>query len=193
MKFTPSHLGRDLSFLGAVILLTIALALVKTLSAQTSSANFDDPNNAAVRSISGKLMCQCGGCGTSVLTCPHELDCASRGYILKTIRTSLAAGKTEQQIIAAMVSQYGPKILVEPPREGFSWLGWIMPFVALLVGGGAVAFVLWRWKSEPALDEPASPDEIGGTAGLGVPAAGPGNELVEKYRAQIDKELDREA
>jgi hypothetical protein len=87
-----------------------------------------------------------------VLSCNH-LDCSSATYIRKTIRTSLAAGKAEDAIVAGFVEQYGAKILPEPPRQGFSWMAWLMPFAALLLGGGAVSYVLWRWKKGPSAEE----------------------------------------
>ena len=151
-----------------------------------------DLNDPAMRRISDKLMCQCGGCSASVLRCPHEMDCNSRAYIRQTIQRRLNAGESDDMIIAAIAKEYGPKILAEPPREGFSLLGWLMPFAALLLGGCAVGYVLWRWKAEPLTEEPASTDAVGGTAGLGAKAAAPGNELVEKYRVQIERDLGKD-
>jgi cytochrome c-type biogenesis protein CcmH/NrfF len=143
-----------------------------------------DANDPALRRISSRLQCQCGGCTASVQTCPHQMDCGLRMYILNTIKTGLAAGKTEDQIVAAIAAEYGPKILLEPPREGFALLGWVMPFLALLAGAAAVGLVLWRWKAsgqqEPAASaEPAAP--------LQPPAQAV---LVDKYREQIDRELE---
>jgi cytochrome c-type biogenesis protein CcmH len=163
------------------------------LSFRSAQAQFsDEPNAEAIRRISNRLLCQCGGCSATVKACPHELECLSRGSMLKIIRPALAAGKSEDAIVASLVEQYGLKILAEPPRQGFSWLGWIMPFAALLLGGGAITYVLWRWKAEPVPDERTDSDGVGGTAGLGLPAAAPGNELVEKYRVQIERELEKE-
>lgn len=145
-------------------------------------------DEAAFRRVSNRLLCQCG-CSYMVLSCNH-LDCPSATYIRRTIRTSLAAGKTEEEAFAVIVDQYGPKILPEPPRAGFAWMAWLMPFAALLLGGGAVSYVLWRWKRGP------SGEEFVEDAGAhGVQAASPEqapSAAVEKYRAQIDRELENE-
>ena len=145
-------------------------------------------DEAAFRRVSNRLLCQCG-CSYMVLSCNH-LDCPSATYIRRTIRTSLAAGKTEEQAFAVIVDQYGPKILPEPPRAGFAWMAWLMPFAALLLGGGAVSYVLWRWKRGPSGEE-----FVEDAAAHGMPAASPEqtpSATVEKFRAQIDQELENE-
>jgi cytochrome c-type biogenesis protein CcmH/NrfF len=87
------------------------------------------------------------------------------------------------------VDQYGAKILPEPPRQGFAWMAWLMPFAALLLGGGAVSYVLWRWKRGASAEDSVESDAEGAHAAPAepVPAA-----TVEKYRAQIDRELENE-
>jgi hypothetical protein len=63
-----------------------------------------------------------------------------------------------------------------------------MPFVGLFLGGGAVSYVLWRWKGKP--EEVQESGE-----GLAVPPAAadqPPSSLIEKYRAQIDQELEEQ-
>lgn len=154
-------------------------------SAADSNANMN--NEAAFRRVSNRLLCQCG-CSYMVLSCNH-LDCSSATFIRRTIQTKLAAGQSEDAIVAGFVEQYGPRILPEPPKKGFSLSAWIMPFVVLLLGGALVSYVLWQWKfryqpaeaavaETPASDSPA-PQEP-------VPA------LVEKYRAEIERDLEKD-
>jgi cytochrome c-type biogenesis protein CcmH len=93
-------------------------------------------------------------------------------------------------ILASLADMYGPQVLAEPPREGFNWLGWIMPYVALLLGGGAVAFVIWRWKASPAEGLIQK-----GAAGRPRPAGMAPEQaakLVDKYQSEIDRELARD-
>ncbi|MGH9786311.1 MAG: cytochrome c-type biogenesis protein [Terriglobia bacterium] len=148
-------------------------------------------DEAAFRRVSNRLLCQCG-CGYMVLSCNH-LDCPSATYIRRTIRTSLAAGQTEEAAFQVIVDQYGPKILPEPPRAGFAWMAWLMPFAALFLGGGAVSYVLWRWKKGPST--PSTEEFAEGGAAPGAPGA-PSEPVpaatVEKYRAQIDRDLENE-
>jgi cytochrome c-type biogenesis protein CcmH len=76
----------------------------------------------------------------------------------EVIAIKLAAGEDAEAIKAYFLEQYGPQILGEPPREGFNWLAWILPFAAL-VGG---AFFLWnriRSMIRPAVQNASeSPD-----------------------------------
>jgi cytochrome c-type biogenesis protein CcmH len=55
-------------------------------------------------------------------------------------------GKAQEEILQAYVAQYGERILARPTKEGFHLLAWILPFVALVVGGLA----LWRFLHRQA-------------------------------------------
>lgn len=92
------------------------------------------------------------------------------------IAIDLQAGKTIEQIKQEFVEFYGPSVLGEPPREGFSLLAWIVP-VLLLLGGLAVIVVLTRrWTRKPA---PAA-----------VSSTTPGTTQPEDpYLARVNREL----
>src|SRR3990170_2138474 len=160
MRFWRRPLRRFSGTMAAALLVGLGL-LGPFVGAQEAAVD-----EAAFRRVSNRLLCQCG-CSYMVLSCNH-LDCSSATYIRKTIRTSLAAGKTEDAIVAGFVEQYGAKILPEPPRQGFSWMAWLMPFAALLLGGGAVSYVLWRWKKGTSGEE-----FVEDAAAHGMPAASP--------------------
>ena len=51
------------------------------------------------------------------------------------IAVQLSEGQEKQEIKDYFIAQYGPQVLGEPPLEGFNWLAWILPFVALIGGG----------------------------------------------------------
>jgi cytochrome c-type biogenesis protein CcmH len=75
-------------------------------------------------------------CGFSV-PMRHEID------------RMIGEGKTRAQIIAFYRNQYGEKVLSAPTTEGFNLLAWTMPFIALALGGGAMAFAFGRWHTSP--------------------------------------------
>jgi cytochrome c-type biogenesis protein CcmH len=56
------------------------------------------------------------------------------------IRQKLAEGWTDEQIKQYFATQYGDRVLAEPPRRGLNWLVYVLPFV-FLAGG---ALLLWR-------------------------------------------------
>ena len=147
-----------------------------------SSMSSTEPveNVAAFRRISNKLLCQCGSCSYLVLSCNH-LDCSSATYIRRTIKEGLAQGKSEEVILAGFVEQYGPKVLPEPPRVGFGFMAWLMPFVALTLGAFAVMYALTRMRRKPSFPGmPSQETEIEATP-----------ELVDKYREQIERETNK--
>lgn len=59
------------------------------------------------------------------------------------IADKLAEGEPKDAIKNYFVAQYGPQVMGEPPMEGFNWLAWLLPVVAV-VGGGV--FVWYRTR-----------------------------------------------
>lgn len=97
-----------------------------------------------VREIAAQLRCVV--CQSlSVADSPSETANQMRGVI----RERLAAGETPEQIKAYFVDKYGLWILLEPPRQGFTLLVWVVPYVGLLVGLILVGVAVRRWSRRP--------------------------------------------
>jgi len=94
------------------------------------------------------------------------------------IALKLANGEDLETIKAAFVTQYGPQILGEPPRQGFNWLAWILPVVALASGA---LFLLVRGRR--LFTVPAQTPTL--------PTAVPVPPADEPYARQLDEELKR--
>ncbi len=60
------------------------------------------------------------------------------------IATLVDEGRTDQQIEAVLVGQYGTTILLRPPTSGLTSLVWILPAVAGAVALGALGVLFWR-------------------------------------------------
>jgi cytochrome c-type biogenesis protein CcmH/NrfF len=62
------------------------------------------------------------------------------------IRELIAGGRTKQQILDALVADYGDNVLAEPKGEGFSIAAWAVPIgaVVALLALGAVLLPRWR-------------------------------------------------
>lgn len=191
MKYWPDSIHKSaVSFIAFVLLCSAVLANVSQAQVAPAQPPLGErESEVAFRRVSNRLLCQCG-CNYMVLSCNH-LDCPSATYIRKTIMTSLADGMSEDVIVANFVDQYGVQILPEPPLHGFSLMAWVMPFLALLLGGVGVTYVLWQWK-KPVADAEQIPADAGESAVLPAIGQKPRPELVEKYRSQIEGELEQE-
>jgi cytochrome c-type biogenesis protein CcmH len=62
------------------------------------------------------------------------------------IRARIAAGDSEQEIKDALVAQFGPGVLAEPPDGGFGLLAWLLPLAGLVGGAIAVALLTRAWS-----------------------------------------------
>lgn len=58
------------------------------------------------------------------------------------VRELLAQGYDQEQILAYFEHSYGEFVRLEPPLRGVNWLVWLGPLLALLAGGGIVAWTL---------------------------------------------------
>ena len=124
-----------------------------------------------VKRVGMKLACLCGGCNNSVGDCPM-IGCHYCEPARTKIATMQKAGSEDKAIVDAFVSEQGLKALVAPPTEGFSLVGWVMPFIAVAFGLIAVVMVLKRFmKPAPAGTVP----EIS-------------NAVLDRYRDQIEKD-----
>ena len=78
------------------------------------------------------------------------------------IRVRIAAGDSEAEIKDALVAEFGPGVLAEPPGGGFGLLAWLLPLGALLGGAVAVGLLIRAWSRRAAptelMDERLDPE-----------------------------------
>jgi cytochrome c-type biogenesis protein CcmH/NrfF len=144
-------------------LLALAALLVLAVPAAASASC----PKTSLPDIEDEVMC---------LECKEPLEVstdAPQAQRERALITSLIAQcKSKSQIKAALVRQYGDRVLALPPRKGFDLTAYIVPALALLAAlAGIVAAALrWRRRSQPP--PPA--------------VAGPGGDS-----ARLDADLDR--
>lgn len=76
------------------------------------------------------------------------------------IRARIAAGDSEQEIKDALVAQFGPGVLAQPPGGGFGALAWLLPLAGLAGGTVVVALLLRSWSRREAPSGGASEERI---------------------------------
>lgn len=162
-------------------LLVVALILIATgaaLAQDTSPPDATDevtPND--INEVARQLWCPlCSGVRLDVC----ELKACDQ--MKEVIALKLADGEDVESIKQYFVEQYGPQVLGEPPREGFNWLAWVLPFVALLLGG----VFLWR-----QLGKMIRPAEESAAAEQTTPTS-LASEAQEASESEYDRKLDEE-
>jgi cytochrome c-type biogenesis protein CcmH/NrfF len=151
-------------------LLLLALALL----AGPAVALAAECTTTTVADLEDEVMCSV--CGTTIgLAREAPQAKRERAFIARLI----ASCRSKDEIKAALVTEFGPAVLAEPSRRGFSASAHLVP----VVGGAAALLVVllsllrWRRRTAPA---PADPPTSASTAPL------PKNDA-----RRLDSELER--
>jgi cytochrome c-type biogenesis protein CcmH len=133
-------------------LLLLAASLLLPVAARAQSAD------ATLPDIEDEVMCPI--CGTTLGLSGSSAAERQRVFI----REQIALGLDKEQIKDALVEEYGPEVLALPDTGGFDLAAWLVPGLALIAGGGALAMGIRRWRRDgPGDDEPPPP--ASGSAG----------------------------
>jgi cytochrome c-type biogenesis protein CcmH len=141
--------GRVLSWvaLGAIVLATTAVLVVR-------SRPSDAPAARAAR-LERKLACvECAG--ESVRDSNSPMARAVRVDVDKRI----AAGERDAQILGAVRRAYGDRVLLVPANRGIGLVVWMVPTIAVLLGGAGIVLALRRWSRAPRLDASSDDEHI---------------------------------
>jgi cytochrome c-type biogenesis protein CcmH len=136
----------------ALLLLMLSSFLAGSASAQDSVPS--PPSDDEVNAIAKQLYCPV--CENVPLDVCGTTACEQWRAL---IREKLGAGWTEEEIKTYFVTQYGDRVLAEPPRRGLNWLVYIVPPAAFLAG----AYLLYRglrsWR-QPVSEVKQPPTEL---------------------------------
>jgi len=148
--------------------LLVAAAICLTAQAQQgaitapSAAGLTPAQTARAEELGKRVKCMCGGCDDAAGMCTHSGGnfagpCDTAKAELKEISDRVGKGESDDQILQAFVQEYGPTVLIEPPKRGFDLLAWVMPvalpiFAVLLVWG-----VVTRWRERAAMAPAGGP------------------------------------
>jgi cytochrome c-type biogenesis protein CcmH len=131
------------------ILLAIVLVLGLAGAAQEPRTTLPD--------VEDEVMCV--ECGTALNVSQSPVADQERAFI----RARIAEGMSKDEIKDALVAEYGPDVLAEPPGGGFNMTAWLVPVALGALALLGVVLLARRWRgSRPAAQAPArdlDPDE----------------------------------
>ncbi|MFS3133924.1 cytochrome c-type biogenesis protein CcmH [Gluconacetobacter sacchari] len=141
------------AMLATVLALAVGLAPLAAIAIDDPSEMLSDPaQEARAEAIGAQLRC---------LVCQNEsIEDSSAGLardLRHVVREHVARGESNRQIMDWMVDRYGNFIRLKPPLTIGTVLLWLMPVLALLVGG-VVAFLSFR-RARGTGPAPLSDDE----------------------------------
>ena len=119
----------------------IALLVLLAVLAAFAPPSLAKPRDPA-HEITSQLICPCS-CGEVLSGC----TCETGKSMQATVENGIKAGKSKNEIVGALVSQYGEVIRGAPKAEGFNLIVWIAPFAATLAGFALAFWILRRWVS----------------------------------------------
>ena len=97
-----------------------------------------------------QIKCQCG-CVLDVFTCrTTDFSCAVSPAMHADVKALVAGGYNAAEILGAFQGVYGERVLMAPLKQGFNWVGYIMPFAVLGGAGLVVARVIRKWGARAA-------------------------------------------
>jgi cytochrome c-type biogenesis protein CcmH len=118
----------------AALVTVAALAIV-------GAAGAADCTKTSVSDLEDEVMCPV--CGTS-LGLAREAPQArrERAYIARLVKSC----RSKDEIKAALVAQFGDRVLALPSKDGFNLSAYIAPLLGMFLATVAIAVALARWR-----------------------------------------------
>jgi len=166
----------------------VALAIAAFFVAIPTSMWLAQPpsNVTQAERLGAEIGCTCGTCPLRpIATC----GCGFADTMLGRLDTEVAAGGTDDEIMAVFAADYGNSIRIKPGGTGFDLMVWAAPMVLLMVGAVAMGAVIsnWRSKSDPGPGKTLIDEQ----RAMGPDAAQfPSSADPSRYREIVEGELD---
>jgi cytochrome c-type biogenesis protein CcmH len=95
--------------------------------------------------VERQISCPCP-CTLDVFICRTSMPtCGFSSRMHRDVIALVESGYSGDEILAAFEQAYGEAALMAPKREGFNWVGYLLPFAALGTGAGVVATLIRKW------------------------------------------------
>jgi len=127
-------------------LLALVLALLLAPAALAAEPKTTLPD------VEDEVMCV--ECGTALNVSTSPVADREREFI----RRRIAEGKSKVEIKAALVEEYGPRVLAVPEGGGFDVAAWLVPGLLSLLALLGVGVAALRWRGRRDDDGPDADD-----------------------------------
>jgi cytochrome c-type biogenesis protein CcmH len=114
----------------------LAVAVCFSLAASDAGSRFND--------LGHRLMCTCS-CAQLLGECNH-VGCPESGRERNELSAAIAAGQSDQEILAAFAAKYGATALAAPTTHGFDLVAWIAPFAVFAAAILGTILLVRRWS-----------------------------------------------
>ena len=164
---------------GFAILFLLSLLLLATPAWAKDVPVTDDEVNEVAKDI------YCPVCENTPLdVCPTQA-CADWREL---IRQQLSDGRTREEVQAYFVRQYGEGVLSNPPKSGFNLILWLLPVVAVVLGGVFFTRYMRSLRASVAdAGEMELLEEEGGETAVPSPLKQPLS--LDDYKTRLEEEL----
>jgi cytochrome c-type biogenesis protein CcmH len=154
-----------------LILAAALLALAPTLALAAAEPQTTLPD------VEDEVMCV--ECGTALNVSTSPVADRERAFI----RRRIAEGMSKSEIKAALVEEYGPRVLAVPSGGGFDVAAWLVPGALALVGLLGVGLAALRWRRARPPNDGEGDGGAPGRNGAGSPDLDPDD------RRRLDADL----
>lgn len=102
--------------------------------------------NAQRDDLEHRMQCRCS-CTLDVYTCrTTDFTCPVSPRMHADVMGLVAGGYDVDEILTAFKRVYGERVLMSPVKQGFNWVGYLLPFGALGAGSVALFALLKHWS-----------------------------------------------
>jgi cytochrome c-type biogenesis protein CcmH len=129
----------------------VTLPLLTALVATAASAAPKPKPRASLNDLENEVMCVL--CKVPLQVAGDAPQAVAERQFIKGL---IGRGETKQQIKDALVAQYGPQVLANPPAHGFSLSAYLVPIVGVVAAAVLLALALPRWRRRSRAPAPAA-------------------------------------
>jgi cytochrome c-type biogenesis protein CcmH len=126
---------------GALAVLALALGLLVAAAPAAPADTIVREHKTSLHAVESEVMCV--SCGVPLAIAESPQADAERREIVRLIDQ----GKTKDQVKAALVAQYGDRVLASPKEQGFGLAAYLVPIVLVLLALAAGVYFLPKWKA----------------------------------------------